>query len=74
MKACALLELLCVLALALMLLALSLLVIARGTRTAKAWIYGSYHYQENRISAFLIDEDTFPQHFWATNTVRPWFK
>ena len=64
-------ELLVVISLIALLAALLAPATVKAYRHAKAWIWGSYAWQENRIEAFLGENEAL-QAFYTTNEVKPW--
>lgn len=70
-NAVALIETLIVTAILGLLLALTMPALCRASYRAKAWIHGIWAFEENRIEAFLSDNEIRQLHF-ATNQLRPW--
>lgn len=70
-KAFSLIEILaCVLIIAI-LASLVLPATVKAYRHSKAWIWGVYAFNENRINAF-IEENPKWEMYYATNTPKPW--
>ena len=72
MKGFSLTELLVTISVIGLLASLLLPVIVKAYRHSKAWIWGCYAFNENRIEAFLDDNKDQWQMYYATNKPVPW--